>query len=177
MAVWKKSQLLAVVVWWTVRVYVKWYLLILLLLFVSSFGSLFSPFFHISSHNFYLLIFLLLFVSSFGSLFSKIFHNSSHNLPPPIVPFWYPFLPSFSYSNCLHYSFFPLFPFILPPNFYNFLYCCTVHFEIYLVHSPTNALFINLVKSSKFTLKYTIISFLHVSAFNGHHHGALSVPN
>jgi hypothetical protein len=27
---------------------------------------------------------------------------------------------------------------------------CTVHFEIYLVHSPTNALFIDLVQSSKF---------------------------
>ena len=31
------------------------------------------------------------------------------------------------------------------------------------VHSPTNALFINLVKTFKFTLKYTIISLLHVS--------------
>jgi len=36
-------------------------------------------------------------------------------------------------------------------------------FEIYVVHTPTNALFINLVKSFKFTLKYTIISLLHVS--------------
>jgi hypothetical protein len=45
------------------------------------------------------------------------------------------------------------------------------------VHSPTNALFIDLVKSSKFTLKYTIISLLHVSVFNDHHQGALSVPN
>ena len=52
-----------------------------------------------------------------------------------------------------------------------------MHFEIYVVHSPTNALFINLVKSFKFTLKYTIISLLHVSVFNDHHHGALSVPN
>ena len=53
-------------------------------------------------------------------------------------------------------------------------------FKIYLyyvVHSPTNALFINLVKSFKFTLKYTIISLLHVSVFNDHHQGALSVPN
>ena len=33
---------------------------------------------------------------------------------------------------------------------------------VYIVHSPTNALFINSVKSFKFTLKYTIISFLHV---------------
>jgi len=47
----------------------------------------------------------------------------------------------------------------------------------YVVHSPINALFINLVKSFKFTLKYTIISPLHVSAFNDHHQGALSVPN
>jgi len=52
-----------------------------------------------------------------------------------------------------------------------------VHFEIYVVHSPTNTLFINLVKSFKFTLKYTIISLLHVSVFNDQHQGALSVPN
>jgi hypothetical protein len=56
-------------------------------------------------------------------------------------------------------------------NFFRY----TVHFEIYAVHSPTNALFINLVKSFKFTLKYTIISLLHVSVFNDHHQGALSV--
>jgi len=56
-------------------------------------------------------------------------------------------------------------------------YRCTVHFEIYVVHSPTNALFINLVESFIFTLKYTIISLLHVSVFNDHHQGALSVPN
>ena len=47
-----------------------------------------------------------------------------------------------------------------------------MQFEIYAVHTPTNALFINLVKSSKFTLKYTIISLLHVSVFNDHHQGA-----
>ena len=52
-----------------------------------------------------------------------------------------------------------------------------VNFEIYVVHSPTIALFINLVKSFKFTLQYTIISLLHVSVFNDHHQGALSVPN
>jgi len=52
-----------------------------------------------------------------------------------------------------------------------------VHFEIYVVHSPTNALFINLVKRSKFTLKYTKISLLHVSVFNDLHQGALSIPN
>ena len=45
------------------------------------------------------------------------------------------------------------------------------------VHSPINALFINLFKSFKFALKYTIISLLHVSVFNDHHHGVLSVPN
>jgi len=52
-----------------------------------------------------------------------------------------------------------------------------MHFEIYVVHSPTHALFINLVKIFKFTLKYTIISLPHVSVFNDHHQGALSVPN
>jgi len=56
-------------------------------------------------------------------------------------------------------------------------YRWTVHIEIYVVHSPTNALFINLVKNFKFTLKYTIISFLHVSVFNDYHEGTLSVPN
>ena len=56
-------------------------------------------------------------------------------------------------------------------------YLCTVHFEIYVVHTPTNAVFINLVKSFKFTLKYTIMSLLHVSVFNDHHQGALSVLN
>jgi len=50
-----------------------------------------------------------------------------------------------------------------------------VQLEIYVVHTPTNAIFINLVKSYKFTLKYTIISLLHVSVFNDHHQGALSV--
>jgi len=35
----------------------------------------------------------------------------------------------------------------------------------------------NLVKGFKFTLKHTIISLLHVSVFNDHHQGALSVPN
>jgi hypothetical protein len=46
-----------------------------------------------------------------------------------------------------------------------------------IVHSPKNAQFINLVKSFKFTLKYTIISLLRVSVFNDHNQGALSVPN
>ena len=57
------------------------------------------------------------------------------------------------------------------------VYRCIVHFEIYIVHTPTNALFISLVKSSKFTLKYTIISLVHISVFNDHHQGALSVYN
>ena len=58
-------------------------------------------------------------------------------------------------------------------NFYH----CTVHFDNYVVHSPTNSLFINLVKSFKFTLKYTMISLLHVSVFKDHHQGAVCVPN
>ena len=33
------------------------------------------------------------------------------------------------------------------------------------------------LKVLKFTLKYTIISLLYVSAFNDYHQGALSVPN
>jgi len=41
-----------------------------------------------------------------------------------------------------------------------------VHFEIYVVYTPTNAQFINLVKIFKFTLKYTIIWLLHVSVFD-----------
>jgi len=48
---------------------------------------------------------------------------------------------------------------------------------VFPVHSSTNALFINLVRSFKFTLKYTIILRLHVSVFNDHHQGALFVPN
>jgi len=49
--------------------------------------------------------------------------------------------------------------------------------QINVLHSPTNALFIILVKSFKFTLKCTIISLVHVSVFNDHYQGALSVPN
>jgi len=33
-----------------------------------------------------------------------------------------------------------------------------------------------LVNSFKFTLKYTIISLLHVSVFNDHYQGAVSAP-
>ena len=36
--------------------------------------------------------------------------------------------------------------------FFNF-YRCTVHFDIYKVHTPTNALFIKLDKVLKFTFK------------------------
>jgi len=39
-------------------------------------------------------------------------------------------------------------------------------YNMYIVHLPTNALLINLVKSFKFTLKYTIILLLHVLVFN-----------
>ena len=35
-------------------------------------------------------------------------------------------------------------------------YCCTVHFDIYKVNTPTNALFIRLDKVLKFTLKITL---------------------
>jgi len=52
-----------------------------------------------------------------------------------------------------------------------------VHIELYAVHTPANALFINLAKSFRFALKYKIISLMHVSVFNDHHQGALSVPN
>jgi len=37
-----------------------------------------------------------------------------------------------------------------------FFYRCTVHFDIYKVHSPTNALFIKLDKVLNFTLKITL---------------------
>jgi hypothetical protein len=47
---------------------------------------------------------------------------------------------------------------------------------VHVVHTPTNALFINFGKSFKFTLKYTI-SLLHVSVFSDLHQGALSVPH
>ena len=58
----------------------------------------------------------------------------------------------------------------------NISYRCIVLFEIYIVHTPTNTLFITLVKSFKFTLKHTIMSLLHVLVFSDHQ-GALSVPN
>ena len=40
--------------------------------------------------------------------------------------------------------------------FYLFFYFCTVRFDIYKVHTPTNALFIKLDKVLKFTLKITL---------------------
>ena len=45
------------------------------------------------------------------------------------------------------------------PTFSNKLhfYRCTVHFDIYKVHTPTNALFIKRDKDLKFTLKITLI--------------------
>jgi len=47
----------------------------------------------------------------------------------------------------------------------------TIIRELYLY--LTKVIF--MLKSFKFTLKYTIISLLHVSVFNDHHQGALSV--
>jgi hypothetical protein len=38
----------------------------------------------------------------------------------------------------------------------NFFYLCTVHFDIYKVHTPTYAFFIKLDKVLKFTLKITL---------------------
>jgi hypothetical protein len=49
-----------------------------------------------------------------------------------------------------------------------FFYRCTMHFDIYRVHSPTNALFIKLEKTLKFTLKFTLSSLLHVSVYDLH---------
>ena len=49
--------------------------------------------------------------------------------------------------------------------------------KIDAVHKPTNALFISSVKSFKFSLKYTIISLLHVSVLNDNHQGDISVYN
>jgi len=47
---------------------------------------------------------------------------------------------------------------------------------LYVVLSPKNALFINLVKSFKFILKHNNIAPTFL-VFNDHHHGAFSVPN
>ena len=57
----------------------------------------------------------------------------------------------------------------------NSFYHCTVHPKIYAVHIPTYTLLIELGKVLKFTLKYTIISLLHVSVYD-HHEGARTVP-
>jgi len=129
-----------------------------------------------------------------------LFHHSSmfvyNHFSSSLFHDWYTFL----FHQCsqflfLHWSIFlchhvPSFCFTIVPNFcvttvpnsfffkgsFSF-YRCAMHFEIYAVHTPTSALFINLVKSFKFTLKYTVISLLHVLVFNDHHQGALSVPN
>jgi len=50
-------------------------------------------------------------------------------------------------------------------------------FITYVVYTPTNVPFINWGKSFKFTLKYKIISLLHVSVFIDRHHEALYVTD
>jgi len=55
---------------------------------------------------------------------------------------------------------------------YNF---SRVHPKIYVVHTPTNTLFIKLGKVLKFTLKYTFISLLHVSVYD-RYQGACTAP-
>jgi len=52
-----------------------------------------------------------------------------------------------------------------------FLFLFTVHFDIYKVHTPTNALFIKLEEVLKFTLKVTFDLLVHVSVYD-HHQGA-----
>jgi hypothetical protein len=54
-------------------------------------------------------------------------------------------------------------------------YRYTVHSKIYVVHTPTNAMFIKSGKDLKFTLKYTLISLLHISVYD-HHQGACTAP-
>ena len=51
-----------------------------------------------------------------------------------------------------------------------FLYRCTVHFDIYKVHTPTNALFIKLDKVLKIYIKNHFKLLLHVSVFKHDHH-------
>ena len=60
-------------------------------------------------------------------------------------------------------------------NLSNF-YRCTMHSNIYVVHTPTRALFIKLGKVLKFTLKYALISLLRVSVYH-HHQGACTAPD
>ena len=45
---------------------------------------------------------------------------------------------------------------IAASNFHLYFYRCTMHFDIYKVHTPTNALFIKPDKVLKFTLKITL---------------------
>jgi hypothetical protein len=54
-------------------------------------------------------------------------------------------------------------------NFWiSYFYRCTVHFDICGVHSPTNALNIQLEKALKFTLKFTRSLLLRVSVYDRH---------
>jgi len=48
---------------------------------------------------------------------------------------------------------------------------CTVHFDIYKVHTPTNALFIKLDKVLKIYIKNLFALLLHVLVYD-HHQGA-----
>ena len=52
-------------------------------------------------------------------------------------------------------------------NIYQTFYRCTVHFDIYKVHSPTNALFIKLDKVLKFTKNHFYL-LLHISVYDRH---------
>jgi len=49
-------------------------------------------------------------------------------------------------------------------------------FMFFVVHTPTNALFIKLGKVLKFILKYTLISLLHVSVYD-RYQGACTAPD
>jgi len=87
-------------------------------------------------------------------------------------------MPSFIGRNCIAFSLLYLKAYIgcqkykhPGRNFPLSFYCCTVHSKIYVVHTPTNALFIKPGKVLKFTLGYTLISLLHVSVYD-HHQGA-----
>jgi len=54
-----------------------------------------------------------------------------------------------------------------------FFYRCTVHFGIYKVHTPTNALFIKLDKVFKFCIKNPFDLLLRVSVYD-YHQGAFT---
>ena len=57
-----------------------------------------------------------------------------------------------------------------------FFHRCAVHFEFYIVHSPKNALFIDLVKSFIYIKIHNNIAPT-CFGLNDHHQGALSVPD